>query len=586
MPSKNEQHSRDIERIVNRFQDLAETNFDGKLERAFLFWAVDTYLDQAGNRPTEDDLLSNITDGKGDLELDAYYIDDEEQTVYLFQSKFRSSPDTLKMKDLLNFLDVPRKLTTPQILTTITNEHLLEFAPPFRSCLLEEYRLELVYVTTQRSTKPVLARAGLWSEESLVLEVGGTFIDVDHMASICDINDLLRIIDSLSEHKEIEIGLKLEEKSFHLASSGGFRCLAATITLDELASMFDKHRYAIFRYNPRGPLGNAGVNREIRESLNDEIKRPLFHLMNNGLSAVCAAFTDPKEGVDGYTTTVRDFQIVNGCQTTFTVWDHWRRAGELEDAKVMLKLVEGSQSLRHWISSSSNKQSQMKDWDFLFDDDDQQRLQKEFMELDPPIFYELRRGEQKYVAQNKDEKVAIRDIAQATWAFLGSPGEAKDRLRMIARSSNPKKNPYVEVFPEGVNAEWLRLPWLVYKRVQEEWRAYYMETQERGDYREHGRLHIVWLIGRGLIQQHSLGNYKGIPRSEAIELSDSIDEWFPHLHKLAVDTIYDVVDIKTEAAKENKQTISLRQLFRTAGEYESFESRHDKKLTEYLKTNT
>ena len=361
------------------------------------------------------------------MELDAYYIDEEDQTVYLFQSKFRSSPDTLKMKDLLNFLDVPRKLTTPQILSGITNEHVLELAHPFRSCLLEEYRLELVYVTTQRSTKPVLARAGLWSEESLVLEVGGTFIDVDHVASICDISDLLRIIDSLSDHKEIEIDLNLNEESFHLASAGGFRCLAATVTLTELASMFDKHRYAIFRYNPRGSLGNAGVNREIRKSLNDEIKRPLFHLMNNGLSAVCAAFTDPEEGAGGYTTTARDFQIVNGCQTTFTVWDHWRRAGELEDAKVMLKLVEGSPNLRHWISSSSNKQSQMKDWDFLFDDDDQQRLQKEFMELKPPIFYELRRGEQKYVAQNKDEKVAIRDIAQATWAFLGSPGEAKDK---------------------------------------------------------------------------------------------------------------------------------------------------------------
>ena len=584
MPTKKQQHSRNIDRIVNRIKDSADASFDGRLERAFLFWAVDTYLDQAGNRPTGDDLLVNITDGKDDLELDAYYIDEEEQTIYLFQAKFRSSPDNIKMKDFLSFLDVPKKQTTPQILSGITNEHILEFARPFRSYLFEGYRLALIYLTTQRSPQPIAARAGKWSEESLLLEVGGSFVDVEHMALVSEIEDLLRIIDSLSDPKEITIDLKLDRNSFHLASAGGFRCLVATVPLTELASMFDSHRYAIFRHNPRGPLGNVGVNKEIKASLADVTKRPLFHLMNNGVSAVCSAFTDPVEGVNGYSSAVRDFQIVNGCQTTFNVWDYWRRAGELDDAKVMLKLVEGPSNLRHWISSSSNKQSQMKDWDFLFDDDDQQRLQKEFMELKPPIFYELRRGEQKYVAQNKDKKVAIRDIAQATWAFLGSPGEAKDKLRIIARSKNNKNGAYGEVFPVGVHAEWLRLPWLVYTRVQDEWNQHYIETQERGDYREHGRLHILWLIGRGLTHQYGIGNYKNVSQTEANKLTESIDEWFPPLHNLAVDTVYDVVDIKAEAAKENKQTISLRQLFRTSGEYESFESRHDKKLREYLKT--
>ena len=582
MPSKNEQHSQDINRIVNRITDLADASFDGKLERAFLFWAVDTYLDQAGNRPTEDDLLSNITDGKDDLELDAYYIDDEGQTVYLFQSKFRSSPGNLKMKDVVNFLDVPRRLTIPKLLTSLTNENILEFVHPFRSSLLDGYRLELIYLTTLRSTKPITDRVSQWSEAPLVLEVGGSPIEVDHSVSVSDIGDLLRIINSLSDPTEIVITLKLHQDAFHLASAGKFKCLAATIPLTELALMFNEHRYAIFRHNPRGPLGNVGVNKEIKESLEDVTKRPLFHLMNNGLSAVCEAFTDPIEGEDGYSTTVRDFQIVNGCQTTFNVWDYWRRDNELDDAKVMLKLVEGPSNIRHWISSSSNKQSQMKDWDFLFDDEDQQRLQREFMQLKPPIFYELRRGEQKYVVQNKDEKVAIRDIAQATWAFLGSPGDAKDRLRNIARSSNPKKKPYSEVFPEGVNAEWLRLPWLVYKRVQEEWRAYYTETQERGDYREHGRLHVLWLIGRGLTEQYNMDSYRNISQTQAIQLTNSIDDWFPSLHRLAVETIYDVVDIETKVAKKTGSPLSLRQLFRTQSEYDSFELRHDEKLKEHL----
>ena len=95
------------------------------------------------------------------------------------------------------------------------------------------------------------------------------------------------------------------------------------------------------------------------------------------------------------------------------------RGGDLGDASVTLKLVEDpSSSLRHIISSASNKQSQMKDWDFLFDEPEQERLQRDFATLTPPMFYELRRGEHKYVAGGEPiGRVTIKDIAQANWAF-------------------------------------------------------------------------------------------------------------------------------------------------------------------------
>ena len=89
---RNEQRSREIERITNRVNPIADRLFDGDVPKGFLFWAADLHLDQAENRPTEDDLLGNITDGKDDLELDAYYVDDDATTVYLFQSKYRSQP--------------------------------------------------------------------------------------------------------------------------------------------------------------------------------------------------------------------------------------------------------------------------------------------------------------------------------------------------------------------------------------------------------------------------------------------------------------------------------------------------------------
>ena len=586
MPSRastSERRRRAIERITNRSNPIAERLFHGDLGRGFLFWAADLHLDQTDNPPTEDDLLANITDGNDDLELDAYYVDDSSLTIYLFQSKFRSNPANLRMSDLVNFLDVPKKLTSPQMLAEISNEKILEFAPTFRRCILEGYELQLVYLTTIFATRTLQARANAWSEDRLSLTVGGDTFDVEHSAAIVDVEELLRVIDSLRNPREIELDLDVEAGSYHQTSSGGFRCLIATISLENLASMFDEHRYAILRYNPRGPLGSVSVNKDIKRTLDDPERRSRFQLMNNGLSAVCASFTSPAGRGTSRKVHIRDFQIVNGCQTTYNVYDHWRRGKPLDDAKVTLKLVEDpSSQLRHMISSASNKQSQMKDWDFLFDEADQQRLQREFELLSPPVFYELRRGEHKYIAGGEfSNRATVKDIAQAMWAFIGFPGEAKDKVREIPRSKDLISGPYRRVFFHSVTATQLILPWIVYRKIQDAWQSYSASTGKRGDLREHGRLHILWLIGRGLLLEQGVDRYQDISVDTVKSITDGLNEWFPNLHRVALETIEFVVEVKSTAAQDIGDAISLRQIFRSAQFYEDFIRRHDRLLEEH-----
>ena len=580
MTTLSERRQRDVERITNLAKAPADRLFGGDLAKGFLFWAADVHLDQSDSPPTEEELLESITDGKDDLELDAYYIDESSQTVYLFQSKYRSSPANVRMNDLASFLDVPKKLTTPQILAGISNEGVLELAPRFRRCILDGYEVHLVYLTTLRATKPVQDRVNSWADDSLSLSVAGSHHDVQHSATMLDVSNLLQIIESVSDQQEIELTLSVRADEYHQTLSGDFKCLIATLSLHEIAVTFDKFRYAMFRHNPRGPLGSVAVNKEIKNTLADPAKRGWFQLMNNGLSAVCASFTDPVVGSGATTVRIRDFQIVNGCQTTYTVWDHWRRGGDLGDASVTLKLVEDpSSSLRHIISSASNKQSQMKDWDFLFDEPEQERLQKEFATLSPPMFYELRRGEHKYVAGGEPTgRVTIKDIAQANWAFLGKPGEAKDRLREIPRSKQQLSGAYREVFAPNIEAERLRLPWITYKRVQDEWNVHVDQTGERGDFREHGRLHILWLVARGLVKSERLSDYSSISLSRVKQLTYDLDNWFPDLHSIAVETISYVVDVERALSEESNRPLSLRQLFRSASKYERFTKRHDELL--------
>ena len=581
MTTARARRQRAIERITNRISGISDLHFDGDHGKGFLFWATDLHLDQTDDPPTEEILLGNLTDGPGDLELDAYHVDDSSGTIYLFQSKYRAAPANLRANDFAGLLDVPRKLTTPALLADLNNENVLDFARRFRQHLLDGYDLQLVYVTTMKATQPLRRRASSWADEPLSLQVGGESVDTRHSAVIVDIDDLIQIIDSLEEPDEIELTLRIRPSSFHQSTSGSFRCLIASLPLLELARTFDEHRYAIFRYNPRGPLGSVAVNKDIRDTLADDDLRELFQLMNNGLSALCTSFTDPINGEQFATTTVRDFQIVNGCQTTYTVWDHYfRRAGELGQANVTLKLVEAEAgNLRHLISSSSNRQSQMKDWDFLFDDPLQQRLQNAFASLNPPVFYELRRGEHKYMAGGQPQNRAqVKDIAQAAWAFMGHPGEAKDRLREIPRSKGITNGAYNAVFFAGVDAEQLRLPWVAYRKVQAAWKDYSSETGNRSDEREHGRLHILWLIGRSLVKSAGFQRYQSIPLAQVRQFAESIDDWFPIHHDVAVDTVREIVRFERAVAERSGDSFSLRQLFRSSSYYKGFRDEHDRRL--------
>ena len=204
---REEQRAREIERITNRVKSSADRLFDGDVAKGFLYWAADLHLDQTANEPTVDDLLANITDGKDDLELDAYYVDDDAMTVYLFQSKYRSKPGNLRMADLASFLEVPNKLATPHVLAEISNEQILEFAPTFRGVLLGGYELHLVYLTTLRATRQLHAHASAWADNLLTLSIGGESVNVPHFMTMMDIEYLTRVIDSLNEATEIELGM-------------------------------------------------------------------------------------------------------------------------------------------------------------------------------------------------------------------------------------------------------------------------------------------------------------------------------------------------------------------------------------------
>ena len=559
-------HQNSIEELIER---IAEDNLTGRLTvdgAEFLRWCADAVLNTQGDAVTLEDIESSVTDGAGDQGLDLMYVDHDDETVYLFQSKFATTATTIKHEEIDTFTKLPERLMDGRALRDLDNERIKEAALEFRRCIDEHgFELRLLFVTTKRTTNPIRESLRRWNEAPLGL---GMRSRVEHGLRILDADELLKVREPGMRDTDIELDYVEAFRHGGGRTSNGF--LSCLIPAKALIEAFDEHRYTIFELNPRGPLGNVKVNKSIRDTLREDHERSNFHLLNNGLTAVCDGF---KVDDERKTVRVRNLQIVNGCQTTWTLWDHYRGAGQegLDSVYVILKLIEALRSvdLASQISQSSNSQSQMRDWDFLFDRSEQKRLQEEFARLG--VFYELKRGEQKFIVRSAGSKTNIQNAAQATWAILGHPGEARDRLREIPRTAMREGDdtPYKTVFFKGVRAIHLYLPIELLKRVNVEWK----ERGEGGGLevgQVNRKLHAVWLIGQTLLRAMGADSYTELNADQLKQVVQRIDDWFGVVYPLVSRSIDNTVESLTQERDDGTPSVSLRQAFRSNRHYTSF----------------
>jgi len=126
--------------------------------------------------------------------------------------------------------------------------------------------------------------------------------------------------------------------------------------LDEFCRFVsDEHhlRRYLFDSNIRDYLGKNHVNEDIAESLCDPTA-PDFWWLNNGITILATDAT-----VLGKTIQLQDVQIVNGLQTTESVFRHFEAGGELSASSALLVkvIVSTDTAVRDRIIRATNNQS-------------------------------------------------------------------------------------------------------------------------------------------------------------------------------------------------------------------------------------
>jgi actin-like ATPase involved in cell morphogenesis len=219
----------------------------------------------------------------------------------------------------------------------------------------------------------------------------------------------------------------------------------------------------LFRLNPRLFLSKkAGPNKAMLETLgSSEAER--FHLLNNGITGVCEEISVLQEA-DKSLVSVKGLQIVNGCQTTETIWAWARRTSDPSRVLVPLRIVRGGsdEALARRISVTTNSQSAVAAADLVAGDDIQLRV-KRALESEK-IFYEARRGEWRRISAAQRTHLAghpygflaegivqlnLREFGQALLSVTGRPNQAKEQIAGLFKESNRVQ--YRELFDESWN---------------------------------------------------------------------------------------------------------------------------------------
>ena len=191
--------------------------------------------------------------------------------------------------------------------------------------------------------------------------------------------------------------------------------------------------------------GDNPVNSGMSKTLCSDIK-DRFLLMNNGVTIIARTLTQIGDRV-----IIEDFQIVNGCQTSYAVFNNEK---DIDDyVMIPLRLIAtGDEDVIASIIEATNKQTAIRPEQFLAITDFSKRLERFFVSYDDDykIYYERRSRQYDAVQIERVRIVRPVDLIRAFGGmFLNEPhGTTRSYARLRERvgtdvfGSNHKLDPY------------------------------------------------------------------------------------------------------------------------------------------------
>ncbi len=314
---------------------------------------------------------------------------------------------------------------------------------------------------------------------------------------IWDIQRLFRLSSSGNRPEPIEIDFS---KEFGYAipclpmpeENPKYKSYLAIISGKILADLYGKYGPRLLERNVRAFLQMRGnINKGIRDTIRNE--PDMFLAYNNGISATaeCVEINESSNKIPTIKL-IRDFQIVNGGQTTASIYhSHTKDKRNVSDVYVQVKLTvlknDGDfDRIVPKISEYANSQNKINAADFTSNDPFHVQIQK----LSRSIWAPSKKGSQQ----------------ETHWYYERVRGQYQDdkgrektpKLRRIFGDRNPTSQRFSKTDLAKFENSWNQLPHIVSRGSEKNYREFILQYREKGEF-EPDSEYFHLLVAEGIL---------------------------------------------------------------------------------------
>lgn len=332
-------------------------------------------------------------DDKGDnLKLNAYAVNASGERLQLFIIDENTIDETSKEDELLisqkadyesQFKRVDRiikKAFNGQFFNSIQDSDKakvlaskLESKEGFKEFdVIEIFLISLTVTYSNQGKTPQVRNNIHFKEEKLIRtlknEDGTSKKEVLVLKRLVDLNFLFNVMVSQGHRETLTIDF---EKTFNYsieaiqaAENESFASYLCVLKADVLADLYMQYSTRLLEKNVRSFLDFRGVNKGIKETIRKEPEK--FIAYNNGLTITATDIKTYEKKKKFYIESLTDFQIVNGGQTTATIYFSKKDGLDVSQVQVMAKVNVAKKTsekelegLINNISEFSNAQSRV-----------------------------------------------------------------------------------------------------------------------------------------------------------------------------------------------------------------------------------
>lgn len=385
-----------IDKIKNEItQDFYKQNFPNDGQRFVAWYLRNIYLlDQLQTKDA-------ITDGANDKQIDAVFIDEEEQKIHIIQGKFYTG-ETVNAEPIREVISAWSQFDHLETLQENANERLKKKICEIATAMEDDsYCVVFELITT--STFSEEASKDIEAFQTKLAET-----DDDNFNAQFDVVDEQGIEDKFNlvleqTNPTLNYTITLEQSKYLMTDLSNTKVLVAAVPLKECIKMPGIKDGTLFQKNVRQSLGiNNTVNKKIKKTLSDPAKCRDFFFFHNGITAIC----NRMEELGGGQFKFYGLNVVNGCQSLNTIISCSETVKKRDDAYVLIRFYEIPQRDRaDSISINTNTQSAVKARDLRSNNKQVLKLKKAYEQKYSNGFFATKRGE--VVPADKDKKYAV-----------------------------------------------------------------------------------------------------------------------------------------------------------------------------------